>query len=484
MNYKMIGKILSKLLLIEVAFMVPALALCLYDGSAAATRGYLGGMAATLAAAGILHLACRNARPGFYAREGLVLTGLAWIIMSMLGCLPFYLSGEIPSYIDALFEMVSGFTTTGSSILSEVESLSRGILYWRSFSHWVGGMGVLVFLMAIVPLSGKNEGFTLHILRAESPGPSVGKMVPRMKQTAQILYGIYVVLTVLDVIFLMIGGMPWFEALCHAFGTAGTGGFGVKNDSYGSYSPYLVNVTTVFMLLFGVNFSCYYLLLLKRFRDVFADEELRTYIGIVLGSTVLITLGIRGLYPTLSEAIRHAAFQVGSIISTTGYATADTNVWPPFVKALMMFLMICGASAGSTGGGMKVARIILAMKALRRNVHENLHPTEISKVRFNKAPMDERVIKNLNGYLIAYFAIIIVSFLVVSLDGFSVETNISAVLATFNNIGPGFDAVGSTSNFGAYGVLSKLVFIADMLAGRLEIFPILILASRSTWTRR
>ncbi|MBQ1318209.1 MAG: TrkH family potassium uptake protein [Solobacterium sp.] len=484
MNYKMIGKILSPLLLIEVAFMVPALALCLYDGSRAAARGFIIAMIATVAVAGILRLLTRNAPAGFYAREGLVLTGLTWIVMSILGCLPFCISGEIPSFIDALFEMVSGFTTTGSSILPEVESLSRGILYWRSFSHWVGGMGVLVFLMAIVPLSGKNEGFTLHILRAESPGPSVGKLVPRMKNTARILYWLYVALTVLDFLFLMLGGMPWFEALCHAFGTAGTGGFGVKNDSFGSYSPYLVNVTTVFMLLFGVNFSCYYLLLLKRFRDVFADEELRTYIGIVIASTVMITLSIKGLYPTLGEAIRHAAFQVGSIISTTGYGTTNTDLWPPFVKALMLFLMISGASAGSTGGGMKVARIILAMKALRRNIHENLHPSEVSRVRFNKAPVDERVIKNLNGYLIAYFSIIILSFIVVSLDGFSVETNISAVLATFNNIGPGFDAVGATSNFGAYGTLSKLVFIADMLAGRLEIFPILILASRSTWTRR
>ena len=484
MNYKMIGKILSPLLLIEVAFMVPALALCLYDGSRAAARGFIIAMIATVAVAGILRLLTRNAPAGFYAREGLVLTGLTWIVMSILGCLPFCISGEIPSFIDALFEMVSGFTTTGSSILPEVESLSRGILYWRSFSHWVGGMGVLVFLMAIVPLSGKNEGFTLHILRAESPGPSVGKLVPRMKNTARILYWLYVALTVLDFLFLMLGGMPWFEALCHAFGTAGTGGFGVKNDSFGSYSPYLVNVTTVFMLLFGVNFSCYYLLLLKRFRDVFSDEELRTYIGIVIASTVMITLSIKGLYPTLGEAIRHAAFQVGSIISTTGYGTTNTDLWPPFVKALMLFLMISGASAGSTGGGMKVARIILAMKALRRNIHENLHPSEVSRVRFNKAPVDERVIKNLNGYLIAYFSIIILSFIVVSLDGFSVETNISAVLATFNNIGPGFDAVGATSNFGAYGTLSKLVFIADMLAGRLEIFPILILASRSTWTRR
>ena len=484
MNYKMIGKILSPLLLIEVAFMVPALALCLYDGSRAAARGFIIAMIATVVVSGILHLLTKNAPAGFYAREGLVLTGLTWIVMSILGCLPFCISGEIPSFIDALFEMVSGFTTTGSSILPEVESLSRGILYWRSFSHWVGGMGVLVFLMAIVPLSGKNEGFTLHILRAESPGPSVGKLVPRMKNTARILYWLYVALTVLDFLFLMLGGMPWFEALCHAFGTAGTGGFGVKNDSFGSYSPYLVNVTTVFMLLFGVNFSCYYLLLLKRFRDVFADEELRTYIGIVIASTVMITLSIKGLYPTLGEAIRHAAFQVGSIISTTGYGTTNTDLWPPFVKALMLFLMISGASAGSTGGGMKVARIILAMKALRRNIHENLHPSEVSRVRFNKAPVDERVIKNLNGYLIAYFSIVILSFIVVSLDGFSVETNISAVLATFNNIGPGFDAVGATSNFGAYGTLSKLVFIADMLAGRLEIFPILILASRSTWTRR
>ena len=365
-----------------------------------------------------------------------------------------------------------------------MEDLSKGILYWRSFSHWVGGMGVLVFLLAIAPSDEKGQGFTMHLLRAESPGPDVGKLVPKMRKTAAILYIIYCVLTILDILFLLAGGMSLFEAICHAFGTAGTGGFGVKNDSYTSYSPYLQNVTTVFMLLFGVNFSCYYLMLLRQFKNVFKDEELRLYIGIVLGSILLITLDIRGLYGTLEESVRHAAFQVASIVTTTGYATTDFDLWPSFSKTLLLCLMVVGACAGSTGGGLKVGRFMLLLKGLRRNVRQMLNPRKVELVRNNGTVVDQKVLDNTNAYLAAYVLIVFGVFAIISLDGFSTGTNFSAVLACFNNIGPGLEAVGPTCNFSAYSNLSKLVLSWAMLAGRLEIFPILILMFRDTWKRR
>ncbi len=483
MNYKLIGRIIGFILVLEALFMVPAWGISLYYHEANAAFSLLKSQLIILLVAGTMIFFTRNAKHNYYAKEGMVTTGLVWIALSLLGALPFYISREIPAYIDAVFETASGFTTTGSSILTDVEAMSRGLLYWRSFSHWVGGMGVLVFLLAIVPLSGKNEGFTLHILRAESPGPSVGKLVPRMRQTAKILYLLYVALTVLDFVFLVIGGMPVFDAVCHAFGTAGTGGFGIKGDSYGSYSPYLQNVTTVFMLLFGVNFSCYYLLLMRRFRDVFNDEELRLYIVIIIASTLLIAWNISGMYATIGETLRHSAFQVATVISTTGFATTDFDKWPAFSKAIMLFLMISGACAGSTGGGMKVARLLLLAKSGRRSFHVSLRPLEVRKVRMNGACVDEKVMNSVNGYLVLYVIIIIGSFLIISLDGFSVESNLSAVMATFNNIGPGFDAVGPTCNFSMYSPLSKIVMIFDMLAGRLEILPILVLLSRSTWKK-
>ena len=351
MNYKQIGKIIAFILILEAVFMVPAWGISLLYHETNAAFAFLKSQLMVLVAAGILLAVTRDAKHNFYAKEGLVTTGFTWIALSLFGALPFWISREIPSYVDALFETVSGFTTTGSSILTDVEAMSHGLLYWRSFSHWVGGMGVLVFLLAIVPLSGKNEGFTLHILRAESPGPSVGKLVPRMRQTAKILYLIYVALTVLDVIFLLLGGMSVFDSICHAFGTAGTGGFGVRGDSFASYSPYLQNVCTIFMLLFGVNFSCYYLLLIKQFKNVFKDEELRLYIGIVIASIGLIAWNLRGFYGTMEETIRHAAFQVSSIITTTGFASTDFDLWPGFSKSILLCLMLVGACAGSTGGG-------------------------------------------------------------------------------------------------------------------------------------
>jgi len=484
MNYKMMGRFLSQTLFAEGLFLLPALAISLFCGETMAVYGFLGAMGAIFLITLILRLCSKNAPRALTAKEGLVCVAVSWVAMSLLGCLPFYISWEIPSFIDAFFETVSGFTTTGASILPEVESLSKGLLYWRSFTHWLGGMGVLVFLLAISPSDGKGSGFTMHLLRAESPGPNVSKLVPKMRKTATILYLIYIALTVLNVIFLLIGGMPVFDAVCTAFGTAGTGGFGIKNDSIASYSPYIQNVTTVFMLLFGVNFSCYFLLLLREFKGVFKDEELRTYFGIVIVSIVMIVLNIRPMYETLEETVRHAAFQVSSIITTTGFATTDFDLWPSFSKTILLGLMVIGACAGSTGGGIKVARVLLIFKSLKRNINKMLHPKSVQVVRSNDRVVEEQVLDNTNAYLAAYVIILLASILLISLDGYSTGTNVSAVMACFNNIGPGLEAVGPTCNFAGFSVVSKLTLIFDMLAGRLEIFPILALLSAATWKRR
>ena len=480
MNYKMMGRFIAQIVVLEAVFMVPALLISLFCGEAAAVNGFLYSIAIMAVVLALLWPSCRRAKQVFGAKEGLVSVSVGWIVLSLLGCLPFYFSGSISHFIDALFEIVSGFTTTGSSILTDVEALPKGLMYWRSFSHWVGGMGVLVFLLAITP-GDQGKGFTMHLLRAESPGPDVGKLVPKMKSTAAILYVIYVVMTVLNIIFLLFGRMPLFEAVCTAFGTAGTGGFGIKNDSMASYSPYLQNVTTVFMFLFGVNFSCYYLMLLGNFKSVFKDEELRLYFGLAVSCVVLITLDIRDLYGSLAETIRHAAFQVCTIMTTTGFATTDFDLWPAFSKGLLMLLMIVGACAGSTGGGLKCARALLLLKSLRRNIRQVLHPRKVQVVQVNGKVVSETVLDNANAYLAAYVVIIIVCYLVVSLDGFSIGTNLTAVLSCFNNIGPGLEAVGPTCNFSAFSDLSKITLSLAMLAGRLEIFPILVLFSRSTW---
>ena len=482
MNYKMTGRFIAQILSVEGLFMVPALIVALCLGETMALTGFLVALAAIALTVFILHQVCRGAPSAFFAKEGLVCVGISWMVLSLLGCLPFWISREIPLFIDAFFEIVSGFTTTGASILPEVESLSKSILYWRSFSHWLGGMGVLVFLLAFTGEQGK--GFTMHLLRAESPGPEVGKLAPKMRKTASILYLIYIGLTIVNLIFLLAGGMPFFDAICTAMGTAGTGGFGIKNDSMASYSPYLQNVTTVFMLVFSVNFSCYYLILLGHVKSVFKDEELRTFLGLVGGAILLITLNLRGFYGTLEETIRHAAFSVATIASSTGFATTDFDLWPAFSKGILMVLMLVGACAGSTGGGLKVARLLLLAKGLRRNIGQVLSPRRVDVVRINSRAVDERVLANTNAYFSAYMIILFLSFVLVSLDGFSVTTNLTAVMSCFNNMGPGFDAVGPTCNYGSFSVFSKLVLIVDMLAGRLEIFPILVLFSPNIWRHK
>ncbi len=483
MNYKMMGRLNAFILAIEAFFMLPPMLISVGYGEDVSFRAFLITIGMLLAVAGALALLCRHAKPDFFAREGLICVGTSWILLSLFGCLPFVLSGAIPNYIDALFEIVSGFTTTGSSIIQDLNVIPKGIIYWRSFSHWLGGMGVLVFLLAVIPVGGKSQGFTMHLLRAESPGPDVGKLVPKMRQTAGVLYLCYLVLSVINLIFLLLGDISLFDALCTMFGTAGTGGFGIYNDSMASFSPYIQNVTTVFMLLFGMNFSCYYLLLLRQIGAVFKDEELRLYLGIVLGSVALIAFNIYKMYGNIADTLRHSFFQVASIITTTGYATTDFDLWPAFSKAILLCLMLVGACAGSTGGGFKMARLLLLCKAAKRNVSQILHPNKVKTVRVNGKPVDEKLVTSTHAYLFVYVMIMLGSFLILSLDGFSLTTNLSAVFSCFNNIGPGLDAVGPVRNFSIYSPLSKLVLTIDMLAGRLEIFPILILFLPRAWKR-
>lgn len=463
--------------------MLPAAAVCLcYGETGAPLRGFLWTIALLAVLSGALLLAGRGATRDFYAREGFIIVALGWLLLSAAGAFPFYLSREIPRYVDAFFETVSGFTTTGASILTNVEAMSRGLLYWRSFTHWLGGMGMLVFLLAVVP-TGKGSGYGIHLLRAESPGPSVGKIVPRMRQTASLLYKIYIVLTVACVGFLLAGGMPLFDSLCTAFGTAGTGGFGIRNDSMAGYSPYLQNVCTVFMALFGVNFSIYFLLLLREWRAALFDEELLLYLGVMLGAMFLIAVDVRPLFSGFGEAFHHASFTVSSIMTTTGFATADFNVWPQLSRSILCILMVIGASAGSTGGGIKAARVLLLGKSLAAEVRRMLRPRSVNVVHINHRVVKDDVLRGVNVYMAAYCALAVVSFLLVSVDDFSMETNLTAVIACLNNIGPGLDMVGPTGNYALFSPFAKVILSLDMLLGRLEIFPILVLFSRHTWNR-
>lgn len=482
MNYKVMGRFISKILAVEAVFMIPAMLISVFDKEYKAFISFVLSILIIMAVSALLFVLGRKAKQRFFVKEGLACVGLSWIAISLLGCLPFYISGEIPHFIDALFEMVSGFTTTGSSILPEVETMSRGMLYWRSFSHWLGGMGVLVFLLAVTPANGRSNRFTLHLLRAESPGPNVEKLAPRMRDTAMILYMLYMALTVINVIFLLLGGMSLFDSVCTAFGTAGTGGFGIKNDSMAGYSPYIQNVCTIFMLLFGVNFSCYYLLLLRRFKTVLKDGELRLYLGLVVASITAITINIYHMFGSIGEALHHAAFTVASIITTTGFATVDFDKWPEFSKSIIVVLMMIGACAGSTGGGFKCGRLLLLLKSIRRGIRKTLNPNKVEVIRNNGNAVNEKVISGINIYVATYFIIIFGSFLLIAVDGFSIITNFTAVLSCFNNIGPGLDQVGPTCNFGLFSDFSKIILIIDMLAGRLEIYPILILFSRDVWS--
>lgn len=484
MNVKSISRTVGLILLITGIFQLFPLLIAVIDHEPRNILAYIESLCLILLVGSALLLFSRGGNRMFSAQEGFAATGLSWIFMSAFGALPFFLSGQIPNYVDAFFEMVSGFTTTGASILTDVEALSRCNLFWRSFSHWLGGMGVLVFLLAVVPGARKNGGTGIYLMRAESPGPSVDKLTPHLRQTAMILYGIYILLTALCIVCLLLGGMPVFDSFCIAFGTAGTGGFAIKNSSMGGYSCFLQTVVTVFMFLFGVNFSLYYMLLLRKFKAVFKNEELRLYFGIAAGSIVLIAINISRMYNTVYESVHHAAFQVVSIMTTTGYGTVDFEQWPAFSKAILLSLMFIGASAGSTGGGLKVSRVLLLMKSIRRTIRKALHPRRVQPVYMDGRAVSEEVCDNVNAYLAIYCVILVLSFAIISVDGFSIGTNFSAVASCFNNIGPGFELVGATQNFSIYSDLSKIILSLDMLLGRLEIFPLLLLLSPDTWSRR
>ena len=477
MNGKMIRNILGWLLIFECGFMlVPTVTALVYR------EREVWAFLVTMLLCGTIGALFVWRKPKdsvLYAREGFVIVSLSWILLSLFGAIPFCISGAIPNYLDALFETVSGFTTTGASILTEVEPLPRCMLMWRSFTHWVGGMGVLVFIMAFIPLSG---GQNMHIMKAESPGPSVSKLVPRVKTTALILYSIYIVMTLIMFVLLLFGNMSVFEALCTALGTAGTGGFGVLNDSMASYSPYIQWVVTVFMLLFSVNFSCYYLLLLGRIKDVFS-AELRTFIAVVGTVMLVVTLNTRGLFDSLGEAIRHVAFTVASLISTTGFATENFDAWPELSRALLVLIMFIGACAGSTGGGLKISRLMILFRGAFNEIGNLIHPRRVKRVTVDGHPVDNEVVRATNVYMMWYVLLFTVSVILISFDDHDLITNFTAVTATINNIGPGLNLVGPTGNFAFFSIPSKLVLIFDMLAGRLELFPMLVLFAPATWRR-
>ena len=479
MNYAIVFRLLGYILMIEgVLLLLPAVTSLIY-----AEWAVMGVFLLTAAISAALGLGLRTIKPRskvFYMREGFAATALSWIAISIVGAVPFVLTGCIPNPVDALFETVSGFTTTGASILPAVEGLPNGILFWRSFTHWIGGMGVLVFLLSLLPLTG---GSHVNLMKAESPGPQVDKLVPKVQSTAKILYGIYFALTVVEFCFLLAGGMNVFDSMLTAFGTAGTGGFGFKNDSFASFSPYIQWVVTIFMILFGVNFNAYFLLLLRRFRRAASSEEVRAYFGIILAAVAVITVNIRSLYGTFGEALRHAAFQVGSIITTTGFATVDFNLWPTIPKTILVLLMFIGACAGSTGGGIKVSRVVLLFRSLTKELSQSLHPNQIRKIHFEGRAVDHVVLRSVNVFMAAYILIFAISVLLIGIDNFDLVTNFTAVAATLNNIGPGLELVGPAQNFGLFSNFSKLVLTFDMLAGRLELFPLLLLFYRGTWKR-
>lgn len=479
MNYRVVSYIVGWVLKIEAGCMLlPLICAALY-GEREMVPVLIFSIVLSLLA-GILLSFKSPKRKNMFAKEGFVTVALCWIVMSVFGAVPFFASGHIPNFIDALFETASGFSTTGASILTDVEALPKSLLFWRSFTHWIGGMGVLVFLVALLPLSG---GDNMYLVKAESPGPSVSKLVPKVRSTAKILYLIYLGLTVLEIILLLCGGMSLFESLTLSFGTAGTGGFGVRNSGIADYTAYQQWVITIFMIIFGVDFSIYYLILIRKFKAAFTSAEVRTYIIIILLSILTIAVNCRDLYAGIGDNIRHSAFTVGSIITTTGYSTVDFDMWPQLSKTILVGLMFIGACAGSTGGGIKVSRIIILFKSILKEIKIAAHPNRTVKITMNKRLVEHETVRAVNVYMASYIAIFAVSLLVISLDNFDFTTNFTAIAATLNNIGPGLAKVGPTQNFSIFSGLSKIVMTFDMIIGRLEIFPILILFSRHTWKR-
>lgn len=481
MNRKMVWSMIGRIILLEAVLLLAPLALSLVYHDQG-TLPLLITVGIALAVGFGLSLLCRTKNQVIYSKEGFLITAVAWLIVSAIGALPFWISGQIPSYIDAFFETVSGFTTTGASILTNVEAMCRSLLFWRSFTHWMGGMGVLVLMVALLPnLSGR----TIHVLRAEMPGPTMDKLVPRLRDTARILYLLYIVLTALELILLIAGGMPLFDSAIHALGTAGTGGFSLRGDSLGSYSPYLQWVVAVFMMLFGVNFNLYYLLVIRKFRSILRSEEFWTYIAIVLVSTLAITLNILPLYQNAAEATRHAFFQVTSISSTTGFSSVNFDVWPEASRTILTILMFIGACAGSTAGGLKVSRVVLLFKLIRRELRYLLHPRSVGVIRFEGKPVEKTTLSSVGTYFALYMVLFVLFLLAVCFQpGYDFTTNFTAVAACFNNIGPGLNFVGPAASYAGYTPILKLVLSFAMLFGRLELYPLLLTLSPSTWTKK
>lgn len=470
MNFRMIRYIVGSLIQVEAAFLLlPALTALVYGEPC--IRVFLG-VALLCLLGGYLLRGKKPENATIFSSEGYISVALCWIMLSICGALPLYFSGYFPNPIDALFEIVSGFTTTGATILADVEILPRSVLMWRSFSHWIGGMGVLVFMLAILPMAGASS---MYLMRAESPGPSVGKLVPRVRSTAKILYMIYFFMTILEMVLLVIAGCPLFDSVNLSFATAGTGGFGVLNSSAADYNSAILIILTVFMILFGVNFNVYFLIYSGNIREAVHCEEARAYFGIIGASILLIAANTFSMFRGAGETVLHAAFQVASIITTTGFSSVDFDLWPEFSRTILVILMFVGACAGSTGGGIKVSRIVIMAKTVAKELSVIVHPRNVRKTRFEGKQVEHEVLRSINVFLIAYLAIFTLSVLAVSLDNMDGVTNFTAVASTINNIGPGLAKVGPTQNFSGFSNLSKLVLIFDMLAGRLEVFPMLIL---------
>ncbi len=481
MNRKMVFRTVGLIVLLEAGLLLLPLAVSLIYAEKTAALAFLATVGISAAFGGLLYLVCRTGKTTIYAKEGFVITALTWIFLSLIGALPFVFSGEIPRFVDAVFETASGFSTTGATILPDPAVCSHGILFWRSFTHWLGGMGVLVLMVAILPAG--NEGRPIHILRAEMPGPTMGKLVPKLKDTAKILYILYLALTGIEVVFLLCGGMTLFEALTLSFGTAGTGGLALAADSIASYSPYLQWVITAFMFLFGINFNLYYLILIGRAKQILKNEELWTYIGIVVAAALMIALNVRGTFASFGEAIRAGFFQTVAFVTTTGYSTAPFDSWPLFSKTILFTLMFIGGCAGSTGGGLKVARIILMFKTAKRDLTRMLHPRSVPVVRFDGRTVEEDTLRNLGSYLMIYFLLFLFFVFLLSFETeYNLLENITAVSACLNNIGPGFGKVSSTC--AGYSDFSKWVLSLAMLLGRLEIYPILFCLIPSTWIKK
>lgn len=480
MNYKMITYVLGSLLRIEGVLMSIPLVLSFVYREGPAQKAFL----ITVLVCFVLGTLIRHREPenkSIYGREGFVVVALSWIVMSLFGAMPFYLSGAIKGFINCFFETVSGFTTTGASILTEIEGLPMSILFWRSFTHWIGGMGILVFMLAILPMGDERS---MYMMKAEAPGPMVSKLVPKVKSTAKLLYKIYIALTIIEMILLLLGGMPLFDSVVNSFSTAGTGGFAILNSSIAGYNnAYYEYVITAFMLLFGVNFNLYYFLILRDFRNIWKNEELRYYVGIVVLSIILITTNIYHMYPTFESAFRHAAFQVAAIITTTGFATANFDLWPEFSKALIFCLTILGACAGSTGGGLKVSRLIILLKLAYREIKHIVHPRSVNLIKLDGYKVEEDVVRGVTGYIVIYVLLLLGSFILISFDNYDFTTSLTSVVTCLGNVGPGFAMVGPVENFSFFSGFSKLVLCFDMLLGRLEIFPIVMLFAPSIWRK-